>query len=97
LSGRIRAVRAKQKRNDARVPAGYTASMKLVNPLSANWTNIQILDMSRGGMKLSVPEALEPGTVVQIRSRNTLTFAKVRYCVEAGAEFHVGVQLQNVF
>ena len=71
--------------------------MKLLNPLSAVRTNVHVLDGSKGGMKLSVSEALQPGTVVQIRLKDTFTLAEVRYCVKVGTKFHVGVRLQDVF
>jgi hypothetical protein len=69
--------------------------MKLFNPASPVRTDIYVLEVSKGGMKLRVPEALEPGTVVQIRLKDAFALAEVRYCIKVGTELHVGVRLQE--
>ena len=71
--------------------------MKLVNPASAVRTNVRVLDVSEGGVKVRVAEALKPGTVIQVRLKGAIALAEVRYCRKVGTEFHVGVQLQDVF
>ena len=55
------------------------------------------MNVSTRGLKLQVPEALEPGVVLQIRLDDKIIMAEVRYCSAHGHEFHVGVKIQDVF
>ena len=86
-----------ERRRDFRVPLDVSASLKAINPLSAERSAIRIIDASPGGLKLRVPEFLNPGTSIQIRLKRTIALAEVRYCHPVGTEFHVGVRLQDVF
>ena len=57
----------------------------------------RILDASPGGIKLKMPQAVEPGTLLQIRSRNRFVLAEVRYCLLQADDYHVGVEVKDVF
>jgi hypothetical protein len=48
-------------------------------------------------MKLVVSHALEPGTVLQVRSRKRFVLAEVRYCLRHTDKFAVGVEVTAVF
>lgn len=86
-----------ERRRDFRISLDVSASLKAINPLSAQRSEIRIIDASTGGLKLQVPEFIHPGTSIQIRLKRTIALAEVRYCHPAGTEFHVGVRLQDVF
>jgi len=86
-----------ERRSDFRVPLNVPASLKAINPLAAGRSEIKIIDAATSGLKLQVPEFIHPGTAIQIRLKRTIALAEVRYCHPAGAEFHVGVRLQDVF
>ncbi|MGD1091487.1 MAG: PilZ domain-containing protein [Bryobacteraceae bacterium] len=86
-----------ERRSELRIPLNVSASLKAINPLAAGRSEIRIIDMAAGGLKLQVPEFIHPGTAIQIRLKRTIALAEVRYCHPAGAEFHVGVHLQDVF
>jgi hypothetical protein len=70
--------------------------MKVLQPVGPS-TQIRVLDISRSGLKISVPEPLAPGTVIQIHMKAAVAFAEVRFCAPQGEEFHAGVRFQDVF
>ena len=88
---------ARERRSCVRTVADDPASLKVLNPFSPSRWEIRVLDKSIRGLKLRVPGFLHPGTAVQIRLEHTIALAEVRYCVVAGAHFHVGVHFQDIF
>jgi len=96
LSGRAGA-QHEERRADPRHPVDEPATVKVLNPLqTAARFDARIVEMSRGGMRLRVPQSLMPGTLVQIRFQTKLALAEVRYCETAGAEYYAGVRFQDV-
>src|SRR5271166_2139084 len=69
-----------ERRRDFRIPLDVLASLKTVNPLSLERSQIRIIDAATGGLKLQVPEFIHPGTAIQIRLKRTIALAEVRYC-----------------
>lgn len=57
----------------------------------------RIVNISKRGMKLRLPVALQPGVGVQARMGGKIIMAEVRYCLPQGGEFHVGIEIQDVF
>jgi len=86
-----------ERRSEARVHTDDPAAMNLVDSWTAHRVTIQILDVSRTGMKLSVPNFLTRGTVVQLHLRNSMAFGEVRHCACAGNRYLAGVLLRDVF
>ncbi|HEY4364119.1 MAG TPA: PilZ domain-containing protein [Bryobacteraceae bacterium] len=85
-----------ERRQEARFATDEPARMKVLQPIGPS-AQIRVLDISRGGLKITVPELLPPGTVLQIHMKSAIAFAEVRYCTMHGAEFHAGVRFQDVF
>lgn len=56
-----------------------------------------LLNASEDGMKLLVPQPLEPGSVIQVRSQKRFVLAEVRYCVAHADKFAIGVEVTAVF
>ena len=56
-----------------------------------------IRDDSEGGMSLVVFQPLEPGTILQVRSKKRFVLAEVRYCTPHADSFQVGVEIKDVF
>lgn len=56
-----------------------------------------LLNASEDGMKLLLPQPLEPGTVIQVRSQKRFVLAEVRYCLPHADKFAVGVEVTAVF
>jgi hypothetical protein len=85
------------RRREPRVPANDSASMNVVDSWSALRVDVRVLDVSKSGMKLSVPRFLNRGTVVQIHLKDSMALAEVRHCLSAGRGYHAGVLLHLVF
>lgn len=48
-------------------------------------------------MKVVVSQPLEPGTALQVRSRERFVLAEVRHCEPQGDAFHAGLEIKDVF
>ncbi len=85
-----------ERRKDARASLSAPLTLRLLND-SGRFIEGQLGNVSTRGLKIQVPEALEPGVMVQIRLGGKIIMAEVRYCSPHGREFHVGVKIQDVF
>jgi hypothetical protein len=85
------------RRRGLRKAIDTPATMKILNPMSPGRLEIRVLETSTHGLRLRVPKFLSPGTAIQIRLKDSVTLAEVRYCRPTGAEFYVGVWVQDVF
>ncbi len=88
-----------ERRKEYRLTVDEPASMRQLSPLLAVRWEVRILDVSKNGMRIEVPERLDPGTVVQIRllKSSTIITAEVRHCQSMGDGYQVGVEIQDVF
>lgn len=85
------------RRIEARFSTDERAKMRVLRPLGPPGSEVRVLDISRGGLKLLVQEILQPGMLVQVRLKNAIALAEVRYCVPAHSGYYAGVKLQDVF
>ena len=85
-----------ERRLEVRIATDEPARMKVLQPLGPA-IEIRVLDVSRSGLKISVPEMLAPGTVIQIHMKTAIAFAEVRYVSPCGDDLHAGVRFQDVF
>jgi hypothetical protein len=85
-----------ERRQDVRIAIDEPARMKVLQPLGCA-TEIRVLDVSRSGLKISIPEMLAPGTIIQIHMKAAIAFAEVRYTSQCGDDLHAGVRFQDVF
>lgn len=91
------AARSEEHRRDPRIPVDDPGSMRIVNPESVYRSAVRVLDVSKRGMKLWVPEFVSPGTTVQVRVKDLRVLGEVCFCVAAGAGFNAGISIENVF
>ena len=94
--GRLGNYSGEERRREHRIPADDPAGMISLSPYSNVRSEIRILDVSRSGLKLRVSKHVGTGSIVQIRVRNAILLAEVRYCVAVGDEIHAGVRIQDV-
>lgn len=85
------------RRREPRVPTDEAASMRVVDSWSSLRVNVRVLEVSRNGLKLSVPRFLNQGTVIQIHREGSMALAEVRHCASAGSACRAGVLLRDVF
>ncbi len=88
---------ASERRRNVRVATGSPAGLTVLNPPQPGCKDVTILDVSRDGLKLAVPDEILRGTIVQVHMADLFIMAEVRYCRQAGEAFHVGVLIQSVF
>jgi PilZ domain len=86
-----------EPRHKSRIALHAPASLMRLNPLIMDRWRVEVVDISKSGLTLHAPQALEPGTIVQIRLRAVLVTAEVRYCVATGSEFQAGARTLDVF
>jgi hypothetical protein len=86
-----------EKRSDRRIPADEPAQLRLLSPFSPDFFSARILNISKNGVKVSLPIHLASGILVQVRYQQTIVFGEVRYCVRSGAEHFAGIKIQDVF
>jgi len=77
-------------------PSKDPGQMRTFSPVSRVKIQIQIIDISRSGLKVRTPQLVFRGTIVQVRVREAIILGEVRYCVAAGTEFDAGIQIQDV-
>jgi hypothetical protein len=82
------------ERSEPRFNARDYASFQELSPLSLDRQKVEIVDISKNGVGIFAPKAVLPGTIVQIRIKNTVELGEVRHCspVSYGG-FRIGLRL----
>lgn len=88
---------ASERRRNLRVPTASPAGLTVLNPPQPDCKDVTILDISKDGLRLAVPDEIMRGSIVQVHMDDLFIMAEVRYCRQAGEAFHVGVLIQSVF
>lgn len=87
-----------EERRDIRVPVDQAAlSIRVLRDDPATVYDGRLLNVSKRGMKLQLQQALHPGLLVQLRMGGKIIMAEVRYCRPHDREFHVGLEIKDVF
>jgi len=94
--GRPLAMHASDEDLELDFPSKDPGQMRTFSPVSRVKIQIQIIDISRSGLKVRTPQLVFRGTIVQVRVREAIILGEVRYCVAAGTEFDAGIQIQDV-
>lgn len=87
----------RERRIVPRVPTDEPAFMRVLSPLSPSRLEVRLLNFSKGGLMLQVPEAVSRGALVQVHVKKLIVLAEVRYCIPVGRQYHIGVQIRSVF
>ena len=69
--------------------------MRVLTPLSSERAAVRVLETSKRGLKLSVAEFLQPGSIVQIHLKQRFVLGEVGFCRKVDIGYHVGVRLQD--
>lgn len=85
-----------EKRREHRIPTGDSGQMQRFSPFSSEKIRVQMMDISRNGLKVRTSQFVGRGTIVQVRVKKAIVLGEVRYCVAAGTEFDTGIQIQDV-
>jgi hypothetical protein len=85
-----------EMRESHRIPTDEPASLQVLTPLSPDHWDVRIRDISKGGMCVRTPKAIERGAQVKVQRGAIITCGEVRYCIPVGEMFHVGIRLLDV-
>jgi hypothetical protein len=86
-----------EKRCEPRVTTDEAGVLQKINPFSPDRLNVRVLEVSKGGMRVSGPNSLEPGTNVKVLLNSEIAFGEVRHCRMVGGAYHAGIQLHDTF
>jgi anti-sigma factor RsiW len=83
-----------EKRKTHRIPTNEAAVIKILKPESLDQWDVRIRDVSKGGMALRTPKAIDRRVQVMVVRGTLVSYGEVRYCVRVGETFHVGIRVQ---
>ena len=87
---------AREKRREPRFSTEGSATVKLLDPLNLEGSPVEIINVSRSGLKLRSHRRLTVGSIVQVRLKDTFILGEVRYCKPCSEDFCAGVQIYDV-
>ena len=88
-----------ERRTEPRVRVHYPGRLKLLDPVTSVGPphEIEVIEISRGGVKIRTPGYLIPKTLLQIRFNGKAVLGHVRYCIKTEAHYLAGIQLTEDF
>jgi hypothetical protein len=85
-----------QQRSEPRFSIDGEAILQELHPLSLDRHKVKIVNASLNGLGIISPKAILPGTIVQLRIKETVELGNVRYCSAPGdAGFRIGLRLHG--
>ncbi len=84
-----------ERRSETRYPTQYPAELELL-PGPAEPIYGTVLDVSRSGLRVSLPRRVDRGAQVKVKLRDNLIFGDVRYCRAVSGAFHAGIHIQDL-
>jgi len=83
-----------ERRQEPRVRVSFLGRLKLLDPVTSVGPphDVQVVEISRGGLKIQTPRYLIPNTLVQIHFNGSATLGKVRYCTRMDSGYSAGIQ-----
>ena len=84
------------RRSDSRTICAGDTVVDVLSPKPRSAVNARILDVGTSSLKLSLPFFLSPGSLVRIHMTDSMANGEARYCTCEGAEFHVGVKVEEI-
>jgi hypothetical protein len=84
------------RRSDGREACEGDTVIDVLSPQPRSAVQARILDVGESSLKLSVPFFLSPGSLIRIHMTGSKANGEVRYCTAEGAEYHVGIKVEEV-
>jgi hypothetical protein len=84
-----------QRRAEPRFSTDREATVQELHPLSTERHKVRIVNVSKSGIGILSPKAILPGTIVQLRIKETVELGNVRYCTASGDAFQIGLRLHG--
>ena len=86
---------AVQKRSEPRFSTEGDGTIQELHPLSLDRQQIKIVNASKNGFGVLSPKAIFPGTIVQLRIKDIVELANVRYCSASIDGYRIGLRLHS--
>ena len=83
----------RERRSETRFPADDSATVTILHGALHPHIEGHIVNTSKNGLHLTLPVPLEPGALIQVRLKDSITMAEVRYSVPADNGFHIGAKI----
>jgi len=93
----LKQVASDERRRFPRFASHDTVKLNLLSSSSQVLPDVQVLNVSNGGLRLLTSQLLATGTLVEIQRGDEIAVASVRYCVPADQGFHAGVRFRGHF
>jgi anti-sigma factor RsiW len=85
-----------QKRSEPRFSTQGEGTLQELHPLSLDRHKVRIVNVSKNGLGILSPQAILPGTIVQLRMNDIVELGNVRYCSALDdAGFAIGLRLHG--
>jgi hypothetical protein len=84
------------RRNDGRIACQGDTVIDILSPQPRSSVQARILDVGESSLKLSVAFHLSPGALIRIHMTESIAYGEARYCTCEGAEYYVGVRIDEV-
>lgn len=84
------------RRSEARDDCAGSAVVDVLAPQPRRAVPVDVIDVGGGGLKLKVPLFITPGSILRLHLTDAVAQAEVKYCSCEGAEFHVGVRIEEI-
>jgi hypothetical protein len=84
-----------ERRCEPRLPAAEEIHIRVLNPLLPDALAARLLDRSTDGLSIRMDRSLPPGTLVQVRLKDSVALGDVRYCVRAEGAFRIGIHIES--
>ncbi len=85
-----------EMRDTHRIPTDDPATLQVLSPLSPDHWEVRIRNVSKGGMGMRTPKAIDRGAQVKVQRGSMIAYGEVRYCVAVGEMFHAGILLREI-
>jgi hypothetical protein len=84
------------RRGDGRIACEGDTLIDILSPKPRSSVQARILDVGEASLKLSLPFSVSPGSLLRIHMTESTACGEVRYCTAEGAEYYVGVKIDEV-
>jgi hypothetical protein len=85
-----------ERRREPRFVTNDSAIIDSLSSLTPDFTPVQVLDMSRQGLKLRIGQQILIGSEIQVKLKDLFVLGKIRYCVQMGSVFLAGILVEDV-
>jgi hypothetical protein len=84
-----------ERRREQRISASEMGHIHVLNPFQEGTLVVRMLDRSTDGLSIRMGRSVAPGTLVQVRLKETVVLGAVRYCVRAEGAFRIGILIES--